>query len=178
MWYFTNDLAPEFIILAPRGPFTVQNGGYSWREFKPGTFGRVFLDELKPSVDALLEFVDGWAGLVGLNVGMFDLMGFSQGAALSYAMTLVNPERVRCLAALAGFIPDGGEALINPKSLSGKPIFISHGRLDDLISVEKARMAARLLGRAGAQITYCESDAAHKVSKECVTGLQAFWEDH
>ncbi len=57
---------------------------------------------------------------------------------------------------------------------SGKPIFISHGRQDELIPVEQARRAATLLREAGAQVTYCESDAGHKVSKECLKEMEIF----
>ena len=110
MWVLARNLSPEFAILAPRGTFAVPEGGYSWREIKPGTWGNASLEDLHPAAEALLAFVDEWAASVGVDGTQFDLMGFSQGAAMTYTLALLYPERVRQLAALSGFIPEGGEA--------------------------------------------------------------------
>ncbi len=72
------------------------------------------------------------------------------------------------MAALSGFIPEHAEEMLTSKKFSGKSIFITHGRKDELIQVEQARRAAALLTSAGAQVVYCESDAGHKVSVECL----------
>ncbi|MGA2489531.1 MAG: dienelactone hydrolase family protein, partial [Anaerolineales bacterium] len=131
-------------------------------------------EHIKQTVQALLAFVDDWSASVGMQANQFDLMGFSQGAAMTYAIALLHPERVWRLAALSGFIPENGEALLTAQQFSGKPVFISHGREDDLIPVEQARRAVALFKGSGAQVTYCESDAGHKVSKECLKELEIF----
>lgn len=174
MWVLARNLTPQYTILAPRGPFPVPESGYSWREISPGTWGKAALEDLHPAVQALLAFVDDWSASVGMQASQFDLMGFSQGAAMTYAIALFHPERVRRLAALSGFIPEHGEALLAAQRFSGKPVFISHGREDDLIPVEQARRAIALFKGSGAQVTYCESDAGHKVSKECLKELEIF----
>jgi len=133
------------------------------------------IEDLHPSVSALLAFVDEWSISAGMDAGQFDVMGFSQGAALGYTLALLHPDHVRRLAALSGFIPEGGETLIIPQQQAGKPIFISHGRQDDLIPVEQARRAVASLKKAGAQVTYCESDSAHKMNKECLKAMEYFF---
>jgi phospholipase/carboxylesterase len=175
MWVLARNLSPEIAILAPRGLFGVPRGGYSWREIIPGTWGNATLEDLHPAADALLAFVDDWAASAGVDGNQFDLMGFSQGAAVSYTLTLLHPQRVRQLAALSGFIPEGGTALLTDQRLSGKPVFISHGRNDDLISVEQSRKAMTQLRLAGALVTYCESDTGHKISKECLKEAEKFF---
>ncbi len=174
MWVLARRLSPNYTILAPRAPFPVKEGGYSWRKIRTGTWGMASLEELGPSAEALLAFVDDWSTSAGIDAGQVDLMGFSQGAAMAYVLILLYPERVHRLAALSGFIPENGETLLVEKRLSGKPIFITHGRQDELISVELARRSAALLTKAGAQVTYCESDAGHKISKECLRDLGFF----
>lgn len=104
-----------------------------------------------------------------------DLMGFSQGAAMTYTVALLYPERVRRLAVLSGFIPEGGEDLVTPQRFSGKAVFITHGRKDEMIPVQRAREAVARLKGCGAQGVYCESDVGHKVSKECIKKLELFF---
>ena len=176
MGVFAHNISPDVAILAPRGIVAVPEGGYSWREIKPGTWGTASLDEFRSAADAMVTFVDEWSASAGLDENQFDLMGFSQGAALTYTLALLYPQRIRRLAALSGFIPAGGSVLLAGKDLSGKPVFISHGRQDDTIPVEQSRQAAAQLQLAGAQVTYCESDAGHKVSKDCLKELLTFFE--
>ena len=175
MGIFARNLSPESVILAPRGMYAVPEGGYTWRAIKPGTWGQASLEDFRPAADALIAFLDGWAASIGLEVAQFDLVGFSQGAALTYTMAILHPQRLGQLAALSGFIPDGGQALLAGRSLSGKPVFISHGRQDDMIPVGQSRSAVALLQQAGVLVTYCESDAGHKVSKECLKALEIFF---
>jgi phospholipase/carboxylesterase len=175
MWVLVRKLPPNYLVLAPRAPFPVEEGGFSWRKIGPGTWGTPSLGDLQPSADALLAFVDEWSASAGINSAQFDLMGFSQGVAMAYVITLLYPERVRQLAALSGFFPEGGESLLSAHTVFKKPIFIAHGRQDELISVEYARRSAALLSGVGAQIYYCESDTGHKVGKECLRELEKFF---
>ena len=96
---------------------------------------------------------------------------------MTYALAMIHPRRIRRAAALSGFIPEADEAVHPLEQLSGKPVFVAHGRKDDLIPVERSRKAVELLKRGGAQVTYCESDAGHKVSKECLKEMGMFFKD-
>jgi phospholipase/carboxylesterase len=175
MWILARGIPPEYSILAPRGLFPVPEGGYSWREITPGSWGKASIDELRPALDEILVFVDEWSASKRVDSGQFDLLGFSQGAAMAYALALLHPERVRHVSALAGFIPDNAEAYLDPRRFSGKRFFVSHGRQDNLISVERARSAVLWLKRAGANVTYCESDSGHKVNRECIKAMDEFF---
>ena len=174
MWVLAQKLPTKYEILAPRAPFSVAEGGYSWREVKPGTWGKSSLEDLRKAVEALLALVDDYSASAGMADGRFDLMGFSQGAAMAYALALLHPERVRRLAALSGFFPEGGDALLNPQKFAEKPIFVTHGRQDELIPIEDARRSVQLWRKSGALVSYCESDTGHRVSKECLRELEMF----
>jgi phospholipase/carboxylesterase len=176
MWVLARKLSPNYTILAPRGIHPIAEGGFSWREIRPGSWGKAIIEDLHPAVEALLAFIDDWSSNSGVDARQFDLMGFSQGAALAYTLALIHPERVKKLAALSGFIPENEGNFLASKVLSGESIFIAHGRKDDMIPVEKARKAVELLGNAGAHVTYCESDTGHRVSKECLHEMKDFLE--
>ena len=172
MWVFVRGFAAAFWIIAPRAPYETKPDGYSWR---PGAHARPTLDELHPAVESLLELVDAYAEVNYLDAAEFDVMGFSQGAAMVNCMALLHPERVRRAGVLAGFVPDGAEEYARSLPLKGKPFFVAHGTQDELVSVEIARRSVNFLERAGANVQYCEDEVGHKVSASCLRALQAFF---
>jgi phospholipase/carboxylesterase len=177
MGLFVHSLPARYTILAPRAPFTAPEGGYTWREIGTGSWGFPSLEELKPAAEALVALVDALPDLVDVDRTRFDLIGFSQGAALSYVLALNHPDRVRTIAALSGFLPEGAERLLQGRLLEGKKIFVAHGTTDKMVPVERARQAAKMLEGSGVRVSYCESDAGHKVSKDCLKGLEAYFRE-
>ncbi|MEW5939121.1 MAG: hypothetical protein AB1750_05630 [Chloroflexota bacterium] len=175
MWVFVRNFPADYLILAPRGPHVSPNGGYSWRTHPTGTFGRPSLTDLRDSAHALIRLVDSDPARAGIDAGQFDVMGFSQGAALSNVLNCLYPQRVRKAGILAGFMPSGMEELVAQKPLSGKPVFVTHGTQDNLVPIDRARASMALLEQAGAQITYCEADVGHKVSADCLRALETFF---
>jgi len=171
MWVFAHKLPAKVAVLAPRGNYAASEGGYTWLKIRPKTRRLPVMDDLHPSAAALIKFVDDWSDAAGVSAKQIDLIGFSQGAALSYTLALLFPERIRALAALSGFIPKGAEELLARRSLAGKPVFVAHGRQDDMIPVELARKSVALLEGSGALVTYCESDSGHKVSVDCFSQM-------
>jgi phospholipase/carboxylesterase len=127
--------------------------------------------------------VDDWSASANVDAAQFTVAGFSQGAALTYTLALLYPERIRTFAALSGFLPAGSEALLrasrgvrlDARVLEGKRVFVAHGRQDDMVPVERARSAVALLEASGVEVDYCESDSGHKVGKDCVRGMGSFF---
>ena len=171
MWGFARRLPPQVAVLAPRGLHLTPEGGYSWREVLSGKWGLPVMEDFRRSADEMIDFIDDWSRSEGISSTQIDLIGFSQGAAFSFSLALLHPERIRALASLSGFLPGGAEDLLAGHPLKGKSVYIAHGRQDTLIPVEEARRSAALLKGSGAQVTYCESDGGHKVSVDCFSGL-------
>jgi phospholipase/carboxylesterase len=173
MWIFAPSLPKQAIKLAPRGLFTTQEKGYSWHAAisKPWPW----MDDFQPAVNALLELVSGKNFPDG-DFSQLHLIGFSQGAALAYAMAIMYPERITSLVGLSGFIPDGASAWLRQGRLTGLPVFIAHGTEDELVPVERARGSVELLKNYGAKVTYCEDRVGHKLSANCLRGLGAFYQ--
>jgi phospholipase/carboxylesterase len=174
MWVFARGLADSYWVVAPRAPYPAEPGGYSWRPKPDSDLGRPALETLLPSVDALLSLVDGYAASEGLDSDQFDLIGFSQGAALASLVGLLHPGRVRKLGLLAGFVPSGAETLTEGQPMKGKSIFVAHGTLDTMVPVDRARASIRVLEHAGAQVVYCEEEVGHKVSAGCLRALHSY----
>jgi phospholipase/carboxylesterase len=183
MWLFTRHLPLDLWIAAPRAPYTAPEGGYSWRPLLPGplrraqgnAWGLPSLSDLKPAAEAVLRLVDEVSASVGVDAAQFDAAGFSQGGALVNTLALLYPQRIRRAAVLAGFMPGGVDDLLARRVLLGKPFFVAHGTQDHLIPLERARQSVELLEQAGAQVTFCQADVGHKVSADCLRGLESFF---
>lgn len=180
MWVFTRGLPSDYWMIAPRAPYAVGKTGFSWRQVKPASssmFGRPSLEMLKPAADGLIQLLDAYSASVRLDAKQFDLIGFSQGAAVANVLGMLYPQRVRKMGVLAGFVPSGLEDLIEQKSMAGKNIFVAHGTQDQTVPVDRARASVKLLEKAGAQVTYCEDEVAHKLSANCLRALENYLKD-
>ena len=164
-------------MIAPRAPHSVGSGGFSWRPLQRAqgdVFGMPSLETLLPSAEALIRLVDEYSASVGLDAQQFDLMGFSQGAAMVNLIGMLYPHRVRKMGVLAGFVPFGLDEYIANKTLVGKNIFVAHGTQDQIVPPERARESIELLEQAGAQVTYCEDEVGHKLSANCLRALEDY----
>jgi len=177
MWVFARDLPSHYWIVAPRALHAGKPSGYSWRPPQFENMDGLSLDLLRSSAEALIKLVDEYSASAGLDASVFDVMGFSQGGAMSSLLALLYPQRVRKIGILAGFVPSGLEELVSQRPLEGKPFFVAHGTKDEMVTIDRARASIELLEQAGANVTYCEDDVAHKVSVACLRSLKKFFAD-
>jgi phospholipase/carboxylesterase len=173
MSIFTRNFPEEYWLLSPRAPYATIPYGYSWRAPAPrGSWPTVEL--FRPSVESLIQLLDRWADSNRLDSSSVDVIGFSQGAALSFTLGLLYPERFRKIAILAGFSPEGVEQYLVPGLFLKKNVFLAHGTQDDKVPISMARRTIKLLEDAGANVTYCESEVGHKLSAECLRALENY----
>lgn len=177
MWVFARDLPAQYWMVAPRAPYAAEPGGYSWRPPQFETMDGPSLEQLKQSAEALIRLIDAYTASVGIEADTFDVMGFSQGAAMSNVLAFLYPQRIRKTGILAGFVPSGLEELVPQRPLEGKSFFVAHGSKDEKVTVDRARTSIALLEQAGAKVTYCEDDVAHKLSLNCLRALKEFFAD-
>jgi phospholipase/carboxylesterase len=177
MWVFARDLSANYWIVAPRAPYVSEQSGYSWRPPQFENMNMLSLDLLRSSAEALIHLVDEYSASVGVEASTFDVMGFSQGGAMSSLLAFLYPERVRKIGILAGFVPNGLEELISQRPLEGKPFFVAHGTKDEMVPVDRARASIKIFEEAGATVTYCEDEVGHKVSVTCLRSLKSFFGD-
>lgn len=174
MWVFASRLPSNALLIAPRGLHTSASGGYSWL----ADSGRKWpvVADFQPAVDAILELLNP-NFFPTADFSKLHLVGFSQGAALSYTFGLLQADKIRALAGLSGFLPEDAPQYIAGQPLRGKRIFTAHGTQDDTVPVKRARWAVQTLQQAGAQVVYCEDDVGHKLSASCFNGLEGFFKN-
>ena len=152
-------LDPErrFVGITPRGPLSLPPGGAHWYAVReigypdPSTF--------LPTYELVGEWLDG----LGFPPERMILGGFSQGAVMSYAMSLGRGRaRPASVLALSGFVPtvDGLDLDLEPPLAR---YAIGHGTLDPVIRVEWGRRARTLLEEADAEVRYAEYPLPHTI---------------
>ncbi len=175
MWVFANGLNDNYCIMAPRAPHQVNDGGFSWRPSEVDSLGQMSSESVLMQLSNLVKLIEGYSGSIGLNDKLFDMIGFSQGAALVYLLAINYSGLVRKAALLGGFSPGIGSEKINDKPLAGKHFFVAHGTRDDKVPLEQSKLMANLLERAGVKITFCQDDVGHKVSSRCLRAMKSYF---
>ena len=124
MALFTSRLPRRSLLIFPRGLYTSPLGGYGWQPHSAPVDS--WVDDFSPACEALSELLSPQI-LPLSDLADVSLAGFSQGAALAFTFALLHPSRVRRVAGLASFLPQGAEALARSRPLVGKPVFVAHG---------------------------------------------------
>lgn len=168
------DLAPY--LDGPGGyRFVFPNAPRPW-EGAPGmTFGFTWFDGIPPepqSFDAsrklVTDFVDAALQRFPTPAGKMVIGGFSQGAAMALDVGLRRDD-------VAGIVSMSG-ALFETALAEFKrhPVLIVHGTLDEMINVNMARRARRVLEDKGLDPEYHEFPMGHQVSMESITVVRDF----
>ena len=100
------------------------------------------------------------------------IFGFSQGAIIGSALTMLSPEIVAGLVMHSGYLPaalEGNREIseaVKPGSLEGKPIFMAHGEYDTVVPVGMGRATYEYLVDVRANVIYREYPIGHAISEE------------
>jgi phospholipase/carboxylesterase len=172
MWIFDHALPRDATVIALRAPYVSEFGGYSWSRstvrgaLVRGALERGALDDVDfhEALAVLSRFMAEVITLYEIDPQRVILMGFSQGAALSYAYSLAHPESLRGVIALAGFLPTGTPA--GTRAANQPAYLILHGTHDEAVPLERARAARSVLESRGAAVEYHEHRVGHKVSAQ------------
>jgi phospholipase/carboxylesterase len=161
------DPGRRLLGVTPGGPLRLPPGGRHWYALggiptpDPATF-----HDTAPQLEAFLDALE-------LPMEKVVLGGFSQGAVMSWAMSL-GPGRARpaAVVAMSGFLPRVERWPLSPDRLSGMPVGIAHGSLDPVIPAEFGREAAEVLSAAGADVLRLETPVPHMVDPAWIEPLR------
>ncbi len=162
-------LDPERRLLGvtPGGPLNLPPGGRHWYALGgiPTPDAATFL----ATAPRLAAFLD----TLPVPMERVVLGGFSQGAVMSWAMSL-GPDRPRpaAVVALSGFLPRVESYPLDPARLAGVPVAVAHGALDPVIPARFGAEAAETLGAAGADVLRLESPVPHMIDPAWIEPLR------
>ena len=161
------DPARRLLGVTPGGPLHLPPGGKHW--YTLGGIPTPDAETFHATAPLLAAFLDA----LPMPMDRVVLGGFSQGAVMSYAMSL-GPGRPRPagLVAISGFLPRVEGWPLEPERLAGVPVGIAHGTLDPVIGVDYGREAAETLSAAGVDVLRLESAVPHMVDPAWIDPLR------
>jgi phospholipase/carboxylesterase len=161
-------LDERFLVVSARAPVALDYGGYGWFRIDFTPRGMIAdVEQAKKSLAMLPGFVDELVETYGADGRRVYLMGFSQGAMMSLALTLTSPERVAGVVAMSGRLPRQVLGLEpDREALTGMPVLVTHGLYDPMLPIENGRAARDYLAALPVELTYREYPMAHEVSME------------
>lgn len=173
-------LPDELAAISLRAPEELM-GGYTWYELhmpdgdlhrsQPEQAGfRRSLDAVSESIEAALERYD-------VDPDRLGLLGFSQGAIMTFSLLLEGPGRFRWASGHHGYLADV-HADLEPEGLTDKPVFVGAGTADQLIPPDRAEAAAARLRELGCAVTFETYPVGHGIATGELEDLVAFVESN
>ena len=167
LFSFAPELPDDSYVISVRAPYDLQPYGHAWYAIHFDADENKFSDNVqaKQSVEIIASFIDEIVKQYPIDTENVTLIGFSQGAILSYATALTYPEKISKVVALSGYfnqeiLPE----VIDTKAISHLKFFVSHGSVDQVIPVDWARKAKPALENLGLEVEYQEYPIGHGVS--------------
>ena len=162
---------------APVRPVTI-NGGYRMRAWYDilGTDLARREDEagLRESFAQVLALVEREIAR-GVPARRIVLAGFSQGCAITLGAGLRCPHRLAGLAGLSGYLPLADRTAAEASAAQRDvPLFVAHGRDDDVVAPARGLAARDALQAQGYAVEWHDYPMAHSVCIEEVRALEAF----
>ena len=103
------------------------------------------------------------------------LAGFSQGGAIVLQTALRHPDALAGVMALSTYLPLAAALAAERHAANHKvPIFMAHGRFDDIIPIDRARKSREVLERLGYAVTWKEYPMPHSVCAEEIADISRF----
>jgi phospholipase/carboxylesterase len=123
----------------------------------------------------LVDDIVSSEGQRGIKPSKIVLAGFSQGGAIVLQTALRYPERLAGVMALSTYLPLAGTV---EKEISAAnkdvPIFMAHGKFDDIIPIDRARRSKEILEKLGYPVTWKEYPMPHSVCPEEIRDMSNF----
>ncbi|MFK3795127.1 alpha/beta hydrolase [Pseudomonas sp. NPDC088444] len=142
-----DELPKDATYLSVRAPLEVDGGGYKWftQDTDQAEYEGVTSDVDK-STDLLRTFIEQATEKYATQPNKVILVGFSQGAMMSYQIGLQHPELVRGIAPLSGKILASLNAKLKAEDrLKALKVFIGHGEADNRVPFTGATEARTVL---------------------------------
>ncbi|HET7670967.1 MAG TPA: dienelactone hydrolase family protein [Burkholderiales bacterium] len=158
---------------APIRPVTINNGMRMRAWYDIYQFGGGREDE--QGLRASQKLVEDLIRAQGLPAEKIVLAGFSQGGAIVLQTGLRHAERLAGIMALSCYLPIASTvAAERTEANKAAPIFMAHGRFDDIIPIDRAQASRAALEKLGCKVEWHEYPMPHSVCPQEIADISAF----
>ncbi len=169
LFSFAPELPDEYYVISARAPHNMQHGSYAWYSIDFDADENKFsdLNQAIESRDLVIEFINELIQNYQIDEKKITLVGFSQGAILSYAIGLSYPEKIKRVVAMGGYFnTEIAKVGFENNNFSNLKIFASHGTVDQVVPIDWARKAKPVMDSIGIKNEYKEYPIGHGISPQ------------
>ena len=172
-----DDLPEGYTYLSAQAPMQISQDGYQW--FTPNREAPEY-DGLGGDVNSsearITAFIKAAVAKYHTRADLVTLVGFSQGAIMSYQVALHDPQSIGAMAALSGKVlpPLRAKLKADPQYAKVR-FFIGHGTADNVLPVASATQADESLRAIGiSPQIHLYPGLRHSISEAEVSDLRAW----
>lgn len=155
----------NYQFLFPNAPFPHPQvpGGRAWYALENSSY-----QGLNESKEMLISWLLSLEAQTGVSLDKTVLSGFSQGGAMTLDVGLSLP--LAGLCSLSGYLHATPEVAATPIP----PVFIAHGRQDQVVPIAAAQQARDVLTALGVTVDHHEFNMGHEISLPVLAQLRQF----
>jgi phospholipase/carboxylesterase len=154
------ELAPDAALLSPRGKVSEYGAARFFRRLAEGVFDH---EDLVFRTHELAGFIEAAAEEYGFEVSRLVAVGYSNGANIAASLMLLHPGLLRAAVLFRAMVPFEPDVV---PDLSGMPVFLAAGRMDQMIAPENTERLAEILREAGADLDLRWRNTSHALTYE------------
>ena len=167
LFSFAEYLPKKYTIISLRAPFETPMGGYCWFSINFNNSNEKWSDH-KQAYQSILNLesqIGFFIQKYNLEPDQIDLLGFSQGAVLSWTLLLDSSIKINRAVCLSGYID---KSLLKEDIYSYRDIiaYSSHGTNDPVIPFDWAKTSIESLKENNPNVVFNSFQDAHNVSQE------------
>lgn len=164
LFSFAEYIPASFHVVSLRAPLTMGENSFAWFpiHFTESMERWTSPEEVKKASDYINAFLIYYIAKHDFDNENLYLMGFSQGAMLSYAVGLAT-KNVKGIAALSGYIDP---RVVKRTNTSLSSIYVSHGTEDMVVPYAWAEQSVEVLKDYGLSPEFYSYPQAHGINQD------------
>lgn len=167
LFSFASELPDELLIVSAQAPYAMGFGGYAWYALNFDDANGKYSDipQAKESIQRIHAFIESMQEKYQADPAKTFLLGFSQGAILSYALSFQYPNKIPYVIALSGYINTELLPTEFPNNITTS-YYCSHGTVDQVLPIDWARKSKGFMEAKGIAHQYEEFPVGHGVNPQ------------
>jgi len=159
---------------APQIPVTI-NGGFvmpAWYDIRAADLANREDEGGLRASQAEIERLIAHEVARGVPASRIVLAGFSQGAAMALMTGLRHAERLAGIVGMSGYLPLADRTASERQAANqSTPIWLAHGRQDDVVPIGRAMASRDALAALGYSVSWSDYAMGHSVCPEELVAL-------
>jgi len=166
LFTFADYLHPILLVVSLRAPLALPMMGHAWYSIHFEVEKEKWSDDEEAIVsrELVLQFLDELMEIHPYDKSQVHLLGFSQGAILSYALGLTTPKRFASVIALSGYLNENITQLPQPEDAPA--LYAAHGSLDEVVPFEWGKRSVEMLKKKGFSIEFDSFTVGHTIGQD------------